>query len=143
MATLNRLAAEAMIAAGGTACTDVTGFGLVGHARNVAAASGVTIRIETSAVPCFDGVLELAERGFLSGAAQRGLDQLKGEAEIGGGLDETIVQLVFDAETSGGLLISIPEERAARLEEELAARDQLVRRIGTVLPPAGVAIQVV
>jgi len=142
MATLNRLAAEAMVAAGATACTDVTGFGLVGHARNVAAASGVTILIETPALPFFDGAVELARAGFLSGAARRGLEQLQGEVAIDAGLDETIVKLVFDAETSGGLLIVIPAERAALLERELAARDQLVRRVGSVIPQAGVAVRV-
>jgi selenide, water dikinase len=134
MATLNDRAAEAMSAAGARAATDITGFGLVGHARNIAAASGVTLRIELARVPLFPGVLELARAGFCSGGAKRGRTGLAAEVSIRAGLDAARVDLAFDAETSGGLLICVPAAAAAKLERELAAREQLVAALGEVLP---------
>ena len=130
MATLNDKACEAMNAAGAHACTDITGFGLIGHAMNIARASDLSFGIELASVPLFPGALELAKRGLFSGGAKRGRATLGPEVELGGGLDEARVNLMFDAETSGGLLIVLPEARAALLERELAARDLLVRRIG-------------
>ncbi len=143
MAALNRHAAEAMTAAGASACTDVTGFGLVGHAYNVARASGVTLRIESGEVPLFEGAYELAVEGFLSGGAKRAMTQLEDDFRVEEGLDETRVKLVFDAETSGGLLIAVPQARAQALEDGLAARGQLVARVGHVVADAGVAVEVV
>ena len=143
MATLNERAAEAMLAAGAHAATDVTGFGLVGHARNIAVASGVTLRLELGRLPLFPGALELARAGFTSGGAKRGRNSLAGEFTLRAGLEEAQVNLVFDAETSGGLLIAVPAARAAELERELAAREQLVAAVGEVLPRAACAIELV
>jgi len=136
MATLNARAAEAMTAAGAHACTDVTGFGLAGHAHNVAAASGVTLRLRLADVPLLPGARELAARGLVSGGARRGRKGLADTVAIAAGLDEALVTLAFDAETSGGLLIAVAPERAADLERELAAREQLVRRVGQCLERA-------
>jgi len=134
MATLNERAADALNAAGAKAATDITGFGLVGHARNIAAASAVTLRLELARAPLFPGALELARAGFNSGAAKRGRTGLAADVSIRAGLDETLVNLVFDAETSGGLLICVPAAAAAKLERELAARDLPVCAVGEVLP---------
>ena len=122
MATLNAAAAEAMIAVGARACTDVTGFGLVGHAHNIGAASDVTLRIDLQSVPLFPGALDLARAGSLSGGSKRGRASLEGTVGIAPGLDEALVGLAFDAETSGGLLIAVAPERAVDLEREFAAR---------------------
>jgi len=130
MATLNDKACEAMNAAGAHACTDITGFGLVGHAMNIARASDLTLELELARVPLFPGVLELAKKGLFSGGAKRGRASLGAEVELAPGLDEARVNLLFDAETSGGLLIVLPEARAALLERELTARDLPVCRIG-------------
>lgn len=141
MATLNDRACAAMVAAGARACTDVTGFGLVGHGRNIAVASGVTLRIESARVPLFGDVLELSRRGLNSGGAKRGRTALATEVAIASGLDEARTNLLFDAETSGGLLISIPAAKAAVLERELVARSQPVVAIGEVIPSSGVSIE--
>lgn len=141
MATLNDRACAAMVAAGARACTDVTGFGLVGHGRNIAAASGVTLRIESARVPLFGDVLELSRRGLNSGGAKRGRTALATEVSVAGGLDEARTSLLFDAETSGGLLIAIPAGKAALLERELQARDQLVAPIGELVPHSGVHVE--
>ena len=143
MATLNANACAAMNAAGAHAATDVTGFGLVGHARNIGAKSGVTLRLESSRVPLFPGVRELAAKGWLSGGAKRGRAGLKDEVQVGGGIDETLVNLVFDAETSGGLLIVVAEADADGLERELAARNVLVARVGECVEWRGVAVELV
>src|SRR5690349_12523025 len=143
MATLNAQAADAMLAAGAKAATDVTGFGLVGHGRNVAKASGVTLRIETARLPLFPGALELASAGHCSGAAQRGRKGLAQEVRVGSGIAEGLLNVVFDAETSGGLLIAIPPDRAATLEKELRARGVLVARIGEFVAATGVHVELV
>jgi selenide,water dikinase len=89
MATLNDKAAEAMLAAHAHACTDITGFGLVGHARNIAAASGVTLRLESRSVPLFPRALELSRKGSNSGGAKRGREALKDEVSDRGRCDST------------------------------------------------------
>ena len=132
MATLNRAAAEAMLAAGARAATDVTGYGLVGHGCNIARGSKVTLSIRAHAVPLFPGALELSRKGNNSGGAARGRAALGAEVRIAGGLEEALVSLLFDAETSGGLLIAIAPARAQRLEAELAERGVLVAPVGEV-----------
>jgi len=136
MATLNDRACEAMNAVGAHACTDVTGFGLIGHGLNIARASALAFEITVSDVPLFPGVLELARKGLFSGGAARSRAALRAEVEIGGGLAEERVSLLFDAETSGGLLIVVPEAQAGALERELGARELPVARIGRFLAPA-------
>jgi selenide,water dikinase len=137
MAKLNDRAAEAMNLAGAHACTDITGFGLAGHGRNIAKASDVTLRIELARVPFFAGVEQLAREGFCSGGSNRSKAALADVVGIADGLDAARVALVFDAETSGGLLVCVPPERAATLERELAARGEAVARIGEVAPASG------
>lgn len=143
MATLNDKAAQAMVAAGAKAATDVTGFGLVGHGRNVAKASGVTLRLELARAPLFPGALALASAGHCSGGAKRGRNGLAAEVRIRPGLAEGLLNIVFDAETSGGLLIAIPKERAALLERELAARGLPVACIGSFVESTGVYVELV
>lgn len=130
MATLNDRAAAAMLAAGAHACTDVTGFGLVGHARNVARASRVTMRIDLSSLPVFPGALDLVRAGVVSGASNRGRKTMAEDVRVDAGADESLVRLVFDAETSGGLLIAVAEKDAPALEKELRAGGVPVARIG-------------
>jgi selenide,water dikinase len=142
MAALNDSAAQAMLAANAHACTDVTGFGLVGHARNIAVASGLTLRIDASRVPLFPGALELSRKGSNSGGAKRGRASLAEEVSIGKGLEEALVNLLFDAETSGGLLIVVAPGDAAALERALAARSLPVERVGELGASRGVAIEI-
>ncbi|MEM9799918.1 MAG: selenide, water dikinase SelD [Planctomycetota bacterium] len=137
MATLNDRAAAAMNATGVNACTDVTGFGLVGHSSNISRASGVTFVFELGAVPIFPGARDLSAKGVVSGGVGRGKAALAGRVQAADGLDPALVDLAYDAETSGGLLIVLPEDRAPKLEDELAARDVPVHRIGRVEPRRG------
>ncbi len=143
MATLNDKAALAMVAAGAKAATDVTGFGLMGHGRNVAKASGVTLILETAKLPIFPGALELAAAGHCSGGAKRGRVGLAAEVRISPDVSEGFLNVVFDAETSGGLLIAISPERAAKLEGELRARGVLVACVGSFVEATGVHVELV
>ena len=137
MATLNDKAAAAMNIAGANACTDITGFGLNGHTSNIAKSSDVTIRLEIARLPFFPGTRELAGKGVVSGGVARGKSALEGFVRVAEGLDRALVDITYDAETSGGLLIVLPEAHTARLEEELRARDVLVQRVGEVVPREG------
>lgn len=137
MATLNDRAALAMNATGVHACTDITGFGLVGHARNIALASDVTIRMDLASVPVFPGARDLAAKGVVSGGVGRGKSALLGVVDVADGLDQALVDIAYDAETSGGLFIVVPEDRAARLEDELASRDVPVHRVAEVVERQG------
>ncbi|MFT7669396.1 MAG: selenide,water dikinase [Planctomycetota bacterium] len=141
MATLNDRAAAAMNEVETHACTDVTGFGLAGHAHNIGKASEVTLRIDLEKVPLYPGALKLAQAGNLSGGAKRGRASLREFIGVDGGIDEALVNLAFDAETSGGLLILVPAASASRLEAELAARDQLVACIGEVREATGSTVE--
>jgi len=141
MAQLNAAAAEAMIAARAHACTDVTGFGLLGHASNVARASGVTLRLRLADLPVFPGALEQARAGVFSGGTKRGKAALAGEVDVAPGLEPALVDLVYDAETSGGLLIFLAADRAGGLERELVARGVPVWRVGEVLERGGVLLE--
>jgi selenide,water dikinase len=91
----------------------------------------------------FPGVLELSRRGLNSGGAKRGRAGLKDEVSIAAGLDEARVNLLFDAETSGGLLICVAPSDAPKLETELRARSLPVHRIGEFAPRRAVAIEIV
>jgi selenide,water dikinase len=134
MAELNERAAAAMGAVGARAATDITGFGLAGHARNLSRGSGVTLYLELAKLPLLDGALELAAAGVVSGGARKNRAALEAEVEVAPGLEPARVALAFEAETSGGLLIAVPAARAADLERELAARDVLVAAVGEVRP---------
>lgn len=143
MATLNAAAAEAMLLAHAHAATDITGFGLVGHGRNIAAASELTLRIHTADVPVFPGALALAERGILSGGSARGQKQLADQVRVGPDVPRGLVDLLFDAETSGGLLIAVAPEHAALLETELRARDLPVAAVAEFVAHTGVHVELV
>jgi selenide,water dikinase len=139
MTTLNRGAAEAMIRVGVSAATDVTGFGLAGHLRNMLRASSVAAEIGAATVPLLDGAAELAAAGCIPGGTTRNLEDLAADIAWDDSLT-TLQRLVLcDAQTSGGLLISVPAARAERLMAELAAEGTpAAAAIGRVIDgPAG------
>lgn len=144
MTTLNREAAEAMIAAGANACTDITGFGLLGHLHEMIEASGVGGRINASAVPIIPGVRELIAEDMVPGGTERNLDYLESCNAIRWekGVSEEGKLLLSDAQTAGGLLISISAERADHLRDLLEqAQVPVVAEVGEILDgPAGVIV---
>jgi selenide,water dikinase len=106
MTTLNRDAADAAVAAGVTCATDVTGFGLLGHAYKLARASGVTARINPAAVRYLEGAREAVRDGYVSGGTRRNLDWVAPHTQWGSRVGESERLLLADAQTSGGLLIA-------------------------------------
>jgi selenide,water dikinase len=127
MEHLNRDASEAMVAAGATAATDVTGYGLVGHLSNL----GVGALVELAAVPFLEGVRELAERDLFPGGTRRNHAAYR-ELVDWGGASETDQLLLCDAQTSGGLLVALPPQAASGFEAALASGPYPAARIGAV-----------
>ena len=127
MTELNRDAAAAMVSAGASAATDVTGFGLLGHLASLQ----VGAQIELSAVPLLPGVRELAAADLFPSGTRRNYQALE-EAVDWGGLPEVERLLLCDAQTSGGLLVALPPERAQAFETAMAAAAFPAARIGVV-----------
>ncbi|GAB7386906.1 selenide, water dikinase SelD [Bacillaceae bacterium] len=112
MATLNKTAAEVLQGFEVHACTDVTGFGLLGHAKEMASGAGVGLVIEVRQVPVLPGTRELAEAGFVPGGTKANRQWLREMVEFGSGVDEWTQFILCDAVTSGGLLAALPQEQA-------------------------------
>jgi len=121
MAALNRGAAQVMCRAGAHAGTDVTGFGLLGHLWQVARESGVTAELWWDAVQALPGALECARQGIVSGAAERNREFAGPAVTVAAGVPEYAMDLLYDAQTSGGLLMFVPEQAAGRTVAELRA----------------------
>jgi selenide,water dikinase len=142
MSTLNRGAAEAMLKVGVNACTDITGFGLLGHLHEMAEASGLSAVVRAGDVPILPGVLELIAEGVVPGGSRANEEFLQPFLQWQGGDPETRVALA-DAQTSGGLLIAVPKDRAADLAAALgAARTPVAVAIGELVegPPGAIRV---
>lgn len=138
MTTLNRGAAEAMLSIGVSAATDVTGFGLLGHLREMTVGSGVAAEIGAHAVPILPGVRELAADGVVPGGTGDNLAFLDGTEAVkwDPALDDVQRLILCDAQTSGGLLIAVPAARADALRASLEAKGTLVAAcIGRLTAP--------
>jgi selenide, water dikinase len=134
MTRLNRAAAEALmeLPPGDVhACTDVTGFGLIGHATEMAQASGCTLIIDTGEVPLLQGALELVEKNT-PGGGRTNRDHFGGGVVVAAGLDPLRVQLLYDPQTSGGLLVAVAPGAAGAAMAALAARGVASHRVGSV-----------
>ena len=121
MATLNKDAADAMIQVGVNACTDVTGFGLMGHLRSMVRASGVGATVEFSKMPLLPGAWELLEEGIAPGGTYRNLDSVSKSVQWHPELTENQKVILCDAQTSGGLLISVAQAKLLDLLSRLEA----------------------
>jgi selenide,water dikinase len=140
MLRLNRDAAEALAAlapaddAGPVhAVTDVTGFGLLGHAREMAAGSGVSMEFDSAAVERLPGALEAAGAGHVAGGLRNNREWLEGCVEFAGAVGEELRLVFYDPQTSGGLLAAVAEDAAERALEALRARGVSARRVGRVI----------
>lgn len=119
MNTLNKSASDAAVQVGVSAVTDITGFGLLGHAHEMAAGSGVTLRIQAEKVPVIPGILQYAAMGLLPAGLYANRKYLADKVAFAENIREELADVLFDPQTSGGLLISCPEERAEAMMEEL------------------------
>lgn len=120
MATLNKDAAAVMVEVGVSACTDITGFGFLGHLYEMIVASKVSATVATCNIPVFPGVAALAQMGLIPGGAYRNRDYLVDNVTFTPGVKEEMADILFDPQTSGGLLISISAAKASVLIEKLA-----------------------
>jgi len=136
MSTLNKAAAEAMVKVGVNACTDITGFGFLGHLHEMAKASHLGAKISLADVPVIPETWNLMnnKQGVVPGGSQRNLEFLREDLIINPGISEVDLTVLSDAQTSGGLLISVTEEKLPNLLQELKeAGVQTIALVGTMV----------
>ena len=142
MSKLNEGAALSMRPAGVKACTDVTGFGLIGHLRNMAAASGVAAKISLGSVPVLNGTWDLLEQNIVPGGTRRNLESAESVVYWDESISEAAKLLLCDAQTSGGLLMSVPRQREPGLIDSLKAHGADGFRIGEIVKSRETYIEV-
>ncbi len=137
MTTLNKAAAEVVTSSPGFAVhgmTDVTGFGMIGHAREMAVGSGVSLRLYATRVPLLEGALECVRAGHVPGGLKANREFTKGCVEFDEAVPDDVQTLFFDPQTAGGLLIALAEKDAARLVAALRNAGIDAVEIGEVIP---------
>jgi selenide, water dikinase len=140
MTVLNGSAAEALRPFAPGAVTDVTGFGLLGHAHELAERSGVRVVLEASSLPAMTGALAAAAAGVRTGGDSRNRD-FAGPHVVADGVAEDVLALAYDPQTAGGLLVSLPADKAAVLHAAFAAEKLFLCRVGDVSEGAGVVLR--
>jgi selenide,water dikinase len=140
MTTLNRHASHIALYVGAHALTDITGYSLAGHAREIAAASGVCLRIVSPAVPVLPGTLEYAKRGITTGGAARNRSFFGTHVRIDGAVSEAMTDVLFDPQTSGGLLMAVGQVRAAEAQAKFQEAGLAAWVIGEVVAGEGVEV---
>lgn len=142
MATLNARAGQAVLQVEQVhACTDVTGFGLLGHAFEMTQEGSVTIRLHGKALPLMREAREMAEMGVIPSGAYRNQDYVRPHLTLLPGAEQVLLDLASDPQTSGGLLVSLPPEQAERLLALLRPFAPWSAIVGQVLPPQKTAIE--
>ncbi len=135
MSALNDKAARVMLRHTVHACTDITGFGLMGHTCEMAMGSGVTLRLHASALPLLPGALRLALEGYITGGCKRNRTYLADKVQASSSVPQDFNEVAFDPQTSGGLLIAVPEREAQALVRDLLAEGVLAAAvIGEAVP---------
>jgi len=124
------------------ACSDVTGFALLGHSQEMAAGSAVTIVLDSTSLPLLPGAVELADEGHLTGGCRRNRAYLQDKVVVEFSVSAGLVEIGFDPQTSGGLLIALSEADAPRLVAELHASGVTAATIvGHAVPYRGTRVQ--
>jgi selenide,water dikinase len=142
MAQLNRVACECMLEVGVNACTDITGFGFLGHLYEMLTASGVGARIRAESVPLVDGALDYAREKFVPTGTKKNFDYAIPHVKLLTELDPSLHILLCDAQTSGGLLLAIPEEKTGHLLDLLHHRGvPWAHQVGQVIAAAEPVIE--
>ena len=140
MTRLNRHASHVAREVEAHALTDVTGFAILGHGHEMASASGACLRLNAGLLPVLPGALEYAAQGILTGGAGRNRKHLDGKVAIDPSVGEATEHLLFDPQTSGGLLMAVAPERADEVESRFAATGRPVWRVGEVVEGRGVEV---
>jgi len=141
MSRLNKSASELAVEFGLRGGTDITGFGLLGHGMEMAEASGVSLQIEYSKVPLLSGARGYAEKGIFPGGTVDNKLHFEKSVRFSSTLDEVSQMLLFDAQTSGGLLLGIPSDKIDGFEKRAQEMNQPIWRIGKVGAGSGVEIE--
>ncbi len=123
MVQLNRQASAAMIAVGAHAATDITGFGLLGHAHEMAQASRVTFQLSSGMIPLLPEALQFARAGYLTGGGRSNAEFVGSQARLAAGLEPALVSVLFDPQTAGGLLIALPAQRLQEFLDRLGQEE--------------------
>lgn len=134
MTTLNKYVADIMKGFPVNSCTDITGFGFLGHTYEMAVGSDCTIKIETKNLPILPGAVEHARLGIIPAGAYDNRNYLEKFVQIGQGVKREIADILFDPQTSGGLLISLPETEGLKLIGALNDSVPTAKIVGHVLP---------
>ena len=132
MTTLNKTASEIMTKVGVNACTDITGYGLLGHLLEMCKGSKLSAEIEFNKIEFIDGAVEAAYDGIIPGGTKRNLSFIKDNINFSSEIDKSKQHLLADAQTSGGLLISVPKNKVKELESKLIASGCSAMDIGTI-----------
>jgi selenide,water dikinase len=145
MTTLNKLAAEAAAELGGDVhgATDITGFGLIGHAREVALASSVSLRIDSAKIPLLAGAVESVRAGCVPAGLKANREFAECVVEFGPKVDEITKTLLFDPQTAGGLLLSISAKASTQFLRAVQNRGGAAIYVGEVLPRTDPLIMIV
>jgi selenide,water dikinase len=141
MLALNRAASEVLVRQGVAGATDVTGFGLLGHGFEMARASGTRFVFEAGRLPALDGALDLARHGVETGGAAHNRRFVRSALTVGAGVDEAIITLAHDPQTSGGLLAAVPARDVAAVEADLRSAAVESWRIGWVEAADGPGVE--
>ena len=140
MTRLNCCASRLARQAGVQALTDVTGYGILGHAYEMAVAGGVGIRLSASALPLLPGAMDYAYRGITTGGAARNRRYLNGKVHVSAAVNEEMGHLLFDPQTSGGLFFAVSQEAIPGLEDSFGTSEQPLWRVGEVTAETGVTV---
>lgn len=132
MSTLNKYAHDVLVKYSVHACTDVTGFALLGHSLEMAQGSGVTVHLKAQAVPYHEEAYEMADMGFIPAGAYRNRDFAEADVRVVGAVARALQDIFYDPQTSGGLLCAVPAVEAESCLEELRAVAPSTRIIGYV-----------
>jgi selenide,water dikinase len=144
MATLNKTASEVMRKYTVHACSDITGYGLLGHALEMSGGDSITLVLESNVLPLLNQTRDLAEKGHLTGGCKRNREYLADKITIDPSVPEGLVETAMDPQTSGGLLIAVPEKEAAKLVDDLRANGiATATTIGRAVPYRKTSVQLI
>jgi len=140
MTRLNRHPSHIARAVEAHALTDITGYSILGHGHEMADASRVALRFSAARIPLLPGVLEYASRGIVTGGADRNRKHLRDKVTFADGVSEEMRHVLFDPQTSGGLLLAVGRDKAAEVEAGFAAAELPVWQVGEVVKGKGVQV---
>jgi len=142
MAKLNKYARDAAVKTRVHGCTDITGFGFIGHASEMAQASGCTLAFAAKDIPLLEGVYRLAEEGVIPGGTGRNMEYLSPKVNVTADVPKPLLPILYDPQTSGGLLLSVPREDVSQLLANMIAAGVDAFVVGDVRPASEFSIEV-